>query len=386
MRGILTLAILYLLTIVTFANASMRGSGTVPYTLDTTNNNISIGGPLNSITTGSQNICLGNSTCSGITTGTNNTIIVNGESRLTTGQNNIIIGPLGDVVLLDTSYAIGIGVMTKPGSNDVAIGNLALSATVTNGQGNVAIGSVALSLLTSGISNVAVGQSAGVFMHAGSSNTLMGAQAGANITSGSNNVALGRWVGGTTLTIGSNNILIGTTSAIDVTTSSTSNTINFGNIWTVTGTDTASTSNGTIAGNLNVVGTLQQNGVNVSAAGSGAEQTVSFQPGLITAVTNTKGVFGKFVKTSTVDNIVGSAVTFTCAGNPTITMYECGTTAACNSSPVTIGSVTVTAGGTATDGTINSATITAGDYVAFAISAGTCTALDIAATAQVHAN
>jgi hypothetical protein len=38
--------------------------------------------------------------------------------------------------------------------------------------------------------------------------------------------------------------------------------------------------------------------------GSGAEQTISFQPGLLTAVTNTKGVFGKFVKASRVDNII----------------------------------------------------------------------------------
>lgn len=120
--------------------------------------------------------------------------------------------------------------------------------------------------------------------------------------------------------------------------------------------------------------------------GSGAEQTIDFQPGLLTAVTNTKGVFGKFVKASTVDNIIASALLFTCVSNPTITLYECGTDASCVTSPVTIGSATVTAAGTAVTGTVSAAAITAGDFIAWAISAGTCTSLDISANAQVHAN
>ncbi len=139
------------------------------------------------------------------------------------------------------------------------------------------------------------------------------------------------------------------------------------------------------AGTVNATG-LYVNGTAVGVNGSGAEQTIAFQPGLITSVTGTKGVFGKFVKASTVDNIEGSAISFTCTVNPTITLYECGTSTTCSSSPTTIGSVTVTTSGTVVDGTINSAAITAGDYVAWAISAGTCTVLDIAATAQVHAN
>lgn len=120
-------------------------------------------------------------------------------------------------------------------------------------------------------------------------------------------------------------------------------------------------------------------------AGSGAEQTISFQPGLLTSATSTKGVFSKFVKASTVDNFEASATLFTCTGNPTVTLYECGTSATC-ASPTAIASATVTASGQAFDGTITSAAITAGDYVAWAISAGTCASIDISATAQVHAN
>lgn len=112
---------------------------------------------------------------------------------------------------------------------------------------------------------------------------------------------------------------------------------------------------------------------------------VSFQPGLITAVTNGKGSFHKFSKASTVDNLEASANAFTCATNPTITMFECGTSATC-ATPTTIGTATVTAASTVVDGTISSAAITAGDYIAFAITAGVCTSLDIAVTAQTHQN
>lgn len=116
-----------------------------------------------------------------------------------------------------------------------------------------------------------------------------------------------------------------------------------------------------------------------------ATEHVSFQPGLVAAVVNTKGAFHKFSKASTVDNIEASATTFSCVGNPTITMYECGTSTTCGT-PTTIGSAVVTASGTVVDGTISSSAITAGDYVAFAVSAGTCASLDIQITAQVHQN
>lgn len=126
------------------------------------------------------------------------------------------------------------------------------------------------------------------------------------------------------------------------------------------------------------------------AAGCGlgpgsAVEHISYQPGLLTAVNSTKAVFHKFSKAATVDNIEGSAATFSCVSNPTITVYECGTSTTCGT-PTTIGSVTVTSAGTVVDGTVSSAAITAGDYVAFAMSAGTCASVDVAATVQVHSN
>lgn len=135
------------------------------------------------------------------------------------------------------------------------------------------------------------------------------------------------------------------------------------------------TGTGLSGGTITTTGTVSSNAV----------YQVGFQPGLLTSVTSTKSVFGKVSKASTVDNIEGSALLFTCVSNPTITMYECGTSSTC-ATPTTIGSVTVTASGQVFDGTVSSASITAGDYIAWAISAGTCTSLDIAATAQVHSN
>lgn len=117
----------------------------------------------------------------------------------------------------------------------------------------------------------------------------------------------------------------------------------------------------------------------------GSPYQVSFQPGLLTTITNTIGVFGKISKSSTVDNMTASAVLLTCATNPTVTMYECGTSTTC-SGPTTLASVQVTASGTATPATISNSAIIAGDYIGFSISAGTCTSLDIAATSQVHTN
>lgn len=129
-------------------------------------------------------------------------------------------------------------------------------------------------------------------------------------------------------------------------------------------------------------------GKNLASAtqlGSSAELNIDYQPGLITAVASTKSAFSKFVKASTLDNLEVSAAAATCTVNATITLYECGTSTGC-ATPTAMGSATVVTAGTVVDGTLTSTAITAGDYVAWAISAGTCTSLDIAATAQIHAN
>lgn len=162
---------------------------------------------------------------------------------------------------------------------------------------------------------------------------------------------------------------------------------NFG-VGIVTITPTTSTINGatTLVLNTNDSAYIYSDGTNWFAfLGKVPTEHISFQPGLLTTLNATKAAFHKFTKASTVDNIEGSANTFSCVSNPTITVFECGTSTTCGT-PTTIGTVVVTTAGTVVDGTINSAAITAGDYVAFAQTAGTCASADLAATVQVHTN
>lgn len=114
-------------------------------------------------------------------------------------------------------------------------------------------------------------------------------------------------------------------------------------------------------------------------------QTITFQPGPLTAVSGTIESFAKITKASTVDNIEASALAFSCAANPTVTLYECGVSATC-AGPTTIGTVTLTAPGQVFDGTVSSPGIAAGDYVAFSITAGTCANLNLTVNASAHAN
>lgn len=133
-------------------------------------------------------------------------------------------------------------------------------------------------------------------------------------------------------------------------------------------------------------------GTGISVSGntlsSNAINNLVFPLGPTTTLTGFTGKFGfyKVGNASTVDNILASSVDFTCSVNPTITFYECGTSTTCASSPTTIGSVTITAAGTVVSGTVSNSSITAGDYVAAAVTAGTCTVLDIEGTMQIHAN
>lgn len=141
----------------------------------------------------------------------------------------------------------------------------------------------------------------------------------------------------------------------------------------------------TVPAPFNVAGTGLASLASSSTISSNAAYQISYDTGAVASVTTTKTDFSQVSKASTVDNIIGSTRTFTCSVNPTVTLYECGTSTTC-ATPTTIGSVTVTATGTATVGTISSSAITAGDYVGFAVSAGACTVLSLSVKAQIHSN
>lgn len=94
----------------------------------------------------------------------------------------------------------------------------------------------------------------------------------------------------------------------------------------------------------------------------------------------------KVVKSGTIENVVGTASAFTCSVNPVITLEDCGTSAGTCATPTALGSVTLTAANTLTGGSITSATLTSGHYLAWETTAGTCTALNISASAEFRMN
>jgi len=126
----------------------------------------------------------------------------------------------------------------------------------------------------------------------------------------------------------------------------------------------------------------------VPTAGSAllqSEQTLNYSPGLLTSITGGKGGYVKFAKASTVDNVELSALLLVCLTNPTFSLLECGTSTTC-ASPTTIASGTVTTTGAVVDATVSNPGIAAGDYVAWSLTGGVCTTIDIGGSAQVHSN
>ncbi len=114
----------------------------------------------------------------------------------------------------------------------------------------------------------------------------------------------------------------------------------------------------------------------------GTYSYVTYQPGHLLAVSAVKALLQKATVKSYVDNITGSAIEFSCVANPTITFYSCSDTTC--SSPTTLGTVTITTTGTAVDGTISSQLISQNNYIAAAMTAGTCANSNIMAGMSIH--
>lgn len=163
---------------------------------------------------------------------------------------------------------------------------------------------------------------------------------------------------------------------------------------TVTISPTTSTVNGasTLSVAQNTGCTVTSDGTNyqVSACtalgNSGqAEATLAYSTGFLGSLSGAPiAGYTKVVKASTADNFTASALTFTCSGNPVVTMYECGTSATC-ASPTTMGTATVTSQGTAVNASISSSAIGAGHYVGWGVT-GTCSGISLYGNAQIHSN
>lgn len=125
-----------------------------------------------------KNISIGNVIPSGISTGTNNIIL--GDNCLasnTTGSDNI---------------AIGLNSLEKntTGGGNTSIGNSALTMN-TIGTQNTSIGKFSLASNTKGSANTAIGTSSLEMNTEGRQNTAIGKFSAANITTGSANTAIG---------------------------------------------------------------------------------------------------------------------------------------------------------------------------------------------------
>jgi hypothetical protein len=126
-------------------------------------------------------------------------------------------------------------------------------------------------------------------------------------------------------------------------------------------------------------------GADTGALISNAAVIDIYTEGTVGSITTGKSGFTLWPRAATVENLAFSSNIFTCSVNPTITMYECGTSTICNA-PTTIGAVTITAAHTVVSFTsLSSTAIAAGDYTAWDL-VGTCTALNPIGKAMVHFN
>lgn len=144
--------------------------------------------------TGTENVGVGGLALNALSTGTNNVAVgfLALANSLTTGSNNVAVGRRALANYSGSStIAIGTSALSAltSGTTNVAVGVSALSGLTTNG-GSTAVGASALSGATGG-SNTALGGSSGGGLTTGSNNTFLGAGTGVTVNSVSNSIALG---------------------------------------------------------------------------------------------------------------------------------------------------------------------------------------------------
>ena len=293
--------------------------------------------PLSSLVTtaGCNNIAIGDTAGSNLTTGKNNTIIGNVNAPTTTSVDTVIIGAgsterlLVDNVkmLLNSEFKVGY-----TGLDNLYIGKSTLDAIITvgttndvnAGYENIAIGSYALKRLTTGKNNIAIGDDSSMCITTESINLAIGrgalgyAQAGCNIAIGNNAILCG--TGGFNLGIGADALLCASTGVCNVALghksfakiTSGSNNIGLGvNV----GSSIITGSNNTIIGNLAGTGGLS----NTILIGTGTTERIKMDANAmvlndclrIGAIGNDNTFIGKCA----LGNITVTGATYTENGN-----------------------------------------------------------------------
>jgi len=147
---------------------------------------------------GTSNTIFGRTAGDSIVSGGNNNTLFgfNAGSSITTGDGNVLLGYRAGETFDTNGNNVGIGSQALGGngnaSNCVAIGATALLGSLSsNADGTVAVGTSALTSLTSGADNVSVGYISQGDLTTGNYNTSLGNLSLQRNTDGGNNVALG---------------------------------------------------------------------------------------------------------------------------------------------------------------------------------------------------
>ena len=235
--------------------------------------NVAIGfDAMRSATTGTNNVAIGDSAFKASTTGVNTVAIGSGALKThTTSDSNVAIGynAMTSYTSGVNNTAIGNGSMgsATSGNSNTAIGSQTLSSNT--GFSNVAIGLIALNSNTSGYYNVSIGNASLNSNTTGIYNTAVGTFAGENNTANiSNTINIGPK---TKLTTSNTGIL--KFSATQNTSYPASNQFWFGDplnghidVWMRDLSANNIKSSGVdVSGNVNVTGSIYQNGVVVGA-------------------------------------------------------------------------------------------------------------------------
>lgn len=149
-----------------------------------------------SLTSGAQNTFVGAEAGTAVTTGANS-VFVGYEAGLstTTGNFTTAVGYGASRANVSGSSNTALGYLAaynQTGSFNTAVGRGALQGSAgSSGVDNTAVGTYALTLLTSGQDNTAVGYQAGDSITSGTGNTLVGFNAGSALTTANVSTAVG---------------------------------------------------------------------------------------------------------------------------------------------------------------------------------------------------
>lgn len=134
----------------------------------------------------------------------------------------------------------------------------------------------------------------------------------------------------------------------------------------------------TSAGNTIISGSLKL--PNGSAFSSTPSAYLTGASGLLSAATAGTYGAGLSARAITIESFTIAVSAFTCVGNPTVKIQDCGTATSC-ASPTDIASVTPSATGIAA-GSVSTPGLAAAHYWRVQLTAGTCTVLDFTAAAE----